>query len=124
VVDEYGGVAGLVTVEDVAEELLGSISEEPERPGVEHVAPGQWAIKGSLPVEDVTRLGVPVPDGDWNTVAGMMMGLAGRIMKRGDHIDLGDYRFEVLSAHGRRITRVEIRLLPDLTAAPDNEDHH
>lgn len=108
VVDEYGVTAGLVTVEDVAEELLGTISDEDEPAELEKVGDGRWRAPGSLPVEDLEEIGVEVPEGDWNTVAGMMMGLAGRLLSPGDSVENDGLRFVVDSVRRRRVTRVSI----------------
>jgi len=110
VVDEYGVTVGLVTVEDVAEELLGSISEEESLPAVQAVGEGRWLVAGSVPVEDLgEELGVDLPRGEWNTVAGMMLGLAGEILAPGSGVEAGGYSFEVSSVRGRRITLVDVR---------------
>lgn len=108
VVDEYGVTAGLVTVEDVAEELLGTISDEDEPAELEKVGDGRWRAPGSLPVEDLEEIGVEVPEGDWNTVAGMMMGLTGRLLSPGDSVENDGLRFVVDSVRRRRVTRVSI----------------
>lgn len=109
VVDEYGVTVGLVTIEDVAEELVGSISDQPEAPDIEQVAPDRWRVAGSIPVEDLeTELGMTVPDGDWNTVAGLMLGVSGRILESGASVEVGEYTLTARTVHGRRITRVDI----------------
>lgn len=107
VVDEYGVTVGIVTIEDVAEELLGSISEEESLPDVQAVGDGRWLVAGSTPVEDLgSELGIELPEGEWNTVAGMMLGLAGAILRPGSKVDVDGYQFQVDSVRGRRITRV------------------
>lgn len=109
VVDEYGVTVGMVTIEDVAEELLGSISDEPEEPGIEQVAEDRWVATGSLPVEDLAEvLDIELPEGDWNTVAGMMIGIRGELLSPGDHIDVGEFRLTVKSVRRRRITEVAV----------------
>lgn len=119
VVDEYGVIVGLVTVEDVAEELLGSISDEPEDQGIEQVADNRWVATGSLPVEDLAdALDIELPPGDWNTVAGMMLGITGELLSIGEHVDIAAYRLTVTSARARRITEVVI----ERAGSPDQED--
>lgn len=109
VVDEYGGTAGLVTVEDIAEELLGSISEEPGGSMVVQLSEGRWSVDGGLPVEDLADLiGMEPPDGEWNTAAGLVIGLLGRLPKIGDSVDLDGLRIRVSHLRGRRITRLEM----------------
>lgn len=120
VVDEYGVTVGLVTIEDVAEELLGSITDEPEDSGVEAVGDGRWVATGSLPVEDFgEELGLQLPEGEWNTIAGMMLGLAGRLLSPGDHVEVAGHRMTVDSVQDRRITRVNIERLEE---SQDEED--
>jgi putative hemolysin len=109
VVDEYGVTVGLVTIEDVAEELLGSVSDQPEQPDIEQIGHRRWSVAGALPVEDLhSELGVPVPEGDWNTAAGLMLGVAGRLLEQGDRVEVGDYVLTVEAADGRRITRIDV----------------
>ncbi len=113
VVDEYGALAGLVTVEDVAEELLGTISEEPGAPGIEEMGEHRWRVAGSLPVEDLEQLGLSVPEGDWNTVAGLMVGLAGRLLRTGDSVETDGFRLTVDAVARRRVTRVFVESSED-----------
>ncbi len=109
---------GIVTVEDVAEELLGSISEEETLPDVQSLGNGRWLVAGSTPVEDLRyELGMDLPDGEWNTVAGMMLGMAGEILKPGSVVDIDGRPFKVESVRGRRITRVTI----DYAGSEDSE---
>ena len=109
VVDEFGGTAGLVTVEDIVEELMGTISEEVDVPPVVSIGTGRWRVDGALPVEDLAELvGEELPEGDWNTVAGLMMGLAGTLLEQGDEVETPEHRFRVAGMRGRRITRVEV----------------
>jgi CBS domain containing-hemolysin-like protein len=108
VVDEYGVTTGLVTVEDVAEELLGTISDDQDAPEFEIVGPGRWRVAGSLPVEDLERTGMNVPEGDWNTVAGLVVGLAGQLAEVGDVVEADGFRLRVEAVTRRRITRVWI----------------
>lgn len=111
VVDEYGGTAGLVTIEDIAEELLGSISEA-DLGDAEAMTqtPGGWSIDGSVPVEDLEEmLDVDLPEGDWNTAAGLVMGLLGKVPAVGDEVEVDRYRMRVTQVRGRRVTRIEVR---------------
>ena len=110
VVDEYGGTAGLVTVEDIAEEVLGSISEDPTSNEMVKLADGHWIIAGGLPVEDLEPVfGSDLDDVEWNTAAGLVLGLLGRIPEVGDEVVYGDHVMRVKTTRGRRITRLEVR---------------
>ncbi len=110
VVDEYGGTAGLVTVEDIAEEVLGSISEDPTSDEMVKLADGHWIIAGGLPVEDLEPVfGSDLDDVEWNTAAGLVLGLLGRIPEVGDEVAYGDHVMRVKTIRGRRITRLEVR---------------
>lgn len=106
VVDEYGVTTGLVTIEDVAEELLGTISDDPDAPHVVALGPGRWRVAGSLPVQDLEHIGMIVPDGDWNTVAGLVVGLAGKLLDVGDTVEADGFRLKVEAVKTRRVTRV------------------
>lgn len=117
VVDEYGVTVGLVTIEDVAEELVGSISDEPGTPDFEETGVGLWRVAGSLPVEDLAHeIGMDVPEGDWNTAAGLMLGVAGRLLAPGATVQVEGYTMRVRTVRGRRITRIEVE-------RPSEDDH-
>lgn len=109
VVDEYGGTAGMATVEDVAEELLGSISEGTSETDLKVIGTNRWSASGLLPVEDLeTALGIELPQGDWNTVGGLVIGLLGRLPTVGDTVAVDRHTIRVQSVRGRRINRVEV----------------
>jgi CBS domain containing-hemolysin-like protein len=110
VVDEYGGTAGLVTVEDIVEELIGSIQEGRVDEEVVSIGESRWMVDGSVPVEDLEDiLGEEVDDTDWNTVAGLTLGLLGRLPAVGDEVEHAGHVLRVVAVRGRRILRVEIR---------------
>jgi len=109
VVDEYGGVAGLATVEDIAEELMGSISAGAAHSELVAAGPGRWTAAGLLPVEDLAAaLDIELPEGDWNTVGGLVVAELGRIPSVGDYLDIEGYHIRVIATRGRRINRVEV----------------
>ncbi len=111
VVDEFGGTAGIVTLEDIAEELLGTLSEEAAGETVAALAPGRWSVDAGLPVEDLEVItGARPPEGDWNTVAGLVLGLAGHVPALGDVVETDVLRLRVAGLRRRRITRVEVTL--------------
>ena len=111
VVDEYGVTAGLVTVEDVAEELLGTISDEEEPAVLQELGDKRWRAPGALPVEDLEEIGLDVPEGDWNTVAGLMIGVAGQLLSPGDDVEVDGYLLTADSVRRRRVVQVSIERL-------------
>ncbi|MGI9602713.1 MAG: hemolysin family protein [Acidimicrobiales bacterium] len=112
VIDEYGGTAGIVTIEDVVEDVLGPVADE-DASGETLIAPlgeGQWRIAGSCPVDALEHaLGVDLPAGDWHTAAGLVIGMSGRILGKGEDLVVGDVRFIVTEATQTRIERLELR---------------
>jgi CBS domain containing-hemolysin-like protein len=108
VVDEYGVTAGLVTVEDIAGALIGTISHGEEPSSITQVAVDLWEAAGSLPVDALAELDVELPEGDWNTVAGLMIGQAGRLLRPGEEIEVDSLRLRVDKVQGRRIMKVSI----------------
>ena len=110
VVDEYGGTAGLVTVEDIVEEVLGSISVTPVSEEISMVDSDTWVVDGTVPVEDLGELmNQYLEDDDWNTAAGLIMAELGRVPRLGDQITFEGHTLKVIGLRGRRITRIEVR---------------
>jgi putative hemolysin len=106
VIDEFGGTAGIVTIEDVVTRLVGRISHEDEVPvdGFRRVGDRTWTIPGSAHVADVELgLDVELPTGDWNTVAGLMIGIVDHLPVIGDSVELDGLTLTVLSVEGHRI---------------------
>ena len=111
VVDEYGGTAGLITLEDLLEELVGDIVDEfdVETPAVERNDDGSVLVSALYSVDDADELlGVELPQGPWDTVGGLMLDLAGRVPSTGDSVEVDGFRFTALDVRGRRIGRVRI----------------
>ena len=112
VVDEYGGTAGLVTLEDVLEELVGEITDESDRPLDEEVVAHEGAglvVSGRLNIDDVNdEYDLELPKDGWDTVGGLVLDLAGGVPARGDVFDVEDYRLTVVRMDGRRIEEVLI----------------
>ena len=108
VVDEYGGTAGLVTVEDIAEELLGSISEDGGDDELVRLDADTWSVDGLLPVEDLeTALEVDLDNGDWNTAAGFVVAQLGRLPDIGDEVAVEGWALRVTATRGHRVLRIE-----------------
>ncbi|MFV2000066.1 MAG: transporter associated domain-containing protein, partial [Acidimicrobiia bacterium] len=111
VVDEFGGTAGIVTIEDVVERLVGPISSSGSHrnSAMEYVDAGTWITAGTTDTGDLERtLGVSLPVGDWNTVAGLVIGLAGHIPGEGESVEIDGFRLTVIEVLARRVLRVEI----------------
>jgi putative hemolysin len=110
VVDEFGGTAGIVTLEDIAEELLGSLRAERVPEELVEVGEGRWSVAAWVPVEDLAyETGASLPEGDWNTVAGLVLALAGALPELGETVYTDGLELRVAGLRGRRITRVEVR---------------
>ncbi len=111
VTDEYGSVVGLVTMEDLLEELVGEIADEYDReePQVVEVAEGTYRVNGRVPIDEVNELlGVELPHDGWDTVGGLMLGLLGQIPQEGQEVRFGDLVFTAEQVRGRRIAKVLI----------------
>jgi putative hemolysin len=108
VVDEYGGVEGIVTVEDLVEELVGEIHDEYDRDVREAVRhpDGSVAVVGHFPLHDLVDIGVELPEGDYVTVAGFVQDRLQRVAKAGDVLTVGDWELRVDSVGGRQIQQI------------------
>jgi putative hemolysin len=112
VVDEYGGVAGLVTIEDLVEEIVGEIRDEHEKPEIVREGDRTFVVAGGMDVDRLDELFGIKPEGKESaTVAGLVSELAGSIPKRGEVVEGDGLRFEVLESTGRRVERVRITLV-------------
>ncbi len=113
VVDEHGGTSGMVTIEDIIEELFGVVSEEGivATPLLRPVGRSRWLVDGRMLTDDLEKsLSVTLPEGDWTTVAGLVMGLAGEVPKPGTELEADDLLLRVATVTRRRIRRVVVTL--------------
>ncbi|WP_444677152.1 HlyC/CorC family transporter [Halomonas sp. E19] len=111
VVDEYGGTAGIVTIEDILEQIVGDIEDEhdtEEDDDIRELGEGRYAIRALTPIEDFNeRFGTEFSDDEFDTVGGLVMQRFGHLPGRGEHTELGGWRFTVLNADNRRIRLLE-----------------
>jgi len=123
VIDEYGLLAGVVTVEDLVEEIVGEMAEEDHRPvpDVARESSGAMVLRGSVPVDKLAELfGIELDalagDSNATTLAGLLNSVAGHVPRTGETLELAGIRFEVLEANQRKVLRVRARR-PSLDAA-------
>ena len=116
VVDEYGGVAGLVTIEDVLEQIVGEIEDEHderEEDSIMQSGEQRYLVKGLTDIEDFNvALGAHFADDEFDTVAGLLMNAFGHLPHRGERVRLDHYEFTVVRADNRRIHLVQVAVLP------------
>lgn len=126
VVDEYGGTAGVVTLEDIVEELVGEVRDEHDGQDLPElaVAPPEegrpaWDADGSCRVDVLQRIGLDVPEGPYETVAGLVADLLGRIPAPGDRAELPGWRLSVRQVGHYRAERVRLVRIADAALAPE-----
>jgi CBS domain containing-hemolysin-like protein len=125
VIDEYGGTAGIVTMDNILEELVGEIQDEfdQEEPEIKSLPDGSIIVSGSLDIDDaVEEFGLPLGDeiDEYNTLAGYVLGKLGHFPQTGESINLGKYKMEVAKLDGKRIDL--FRLTPQ--TKPEHEDNN
>lgn len=111
VVDEYGGTAGIVTIEDILEEIVGEIQDEYDRelPLVERVGPDEVIVDGRIPIDELAEIfDTDFSDGDYDTIGGFVQKQLGRIPGAGETVDADGLRFEVQTVEHRRIRTVRV----------------
>jgi CBS domain containing-hemolysin-like protein len=115
VVDEYGSLVGLVTLEDLLEEIVGEIEDEYDRaePDIEPTADGTFRVNGRLPVDELNEfLESELPSEEWDTVGGLMMGILGHLPSQGEQCEFDGLRFTAERVQGRRISKVLVERTP------------
>jgi len=119
--DEYGGTAGLVTVEDLLEELVGEIQDEydQEDPMLSPLSPGVWRIDARMAIDDLNEhLDLDLPHEDFDTVGGFVFGQLGRQLKEGESVHYEDLEFVVEKTDGRRVDKLRLIMRPDNEPLP------
>ena len=119
VVDEYGGVAGMVTIEDVLEQIVGDIEDEydydEDEDNIIQNADGQYRVKALTEIADFNEIiGTSLSDEEFSTIGGLVVHQFGHLPKRDDEITLNGLRFKVLRADSRRLHTLLLEILPDL----------
>ncbi len=117
VIDEYGGTAGLVTLEELAEEILGRVTDEwvREEPDIRRISPAVYEVNAQLRVDEVNEeLGLNLPENDlYETVAGFLLYEMGRVPQEGEEYEWNGLRFHIVSMKGPKIERVRILVKPE-----------
>ncbi len=108
VVDEYGGVCGMVTIEDVLEQIVGDIADEydfdEDEDNIIRQDDAHWRVKADTEIEDFNQaMGTDFSDEDYDTVGGLILKAAGQLPKRNERVQIGDWQFTVLHADSRRL---------------------
>jgi CBS domain containing-hemolysin-like protein len=128
VVDEYGGTAGIVTLEDLVEELVGEVADEHDPPvsRVRLDRDGTYVVTGLLRPDEIRDLGVEVPDDDdYDTIAGFMADVLDRLPGNGDEVEVGDWTMRVVRMDGLRVDRVKLTpLIRDEADDSEVDAHH
>jgi len=125
VIDEYGGVSGIVTLEAVIEEIVGPIQDEfdVETPELQKTADGAYQVSGGMLVEDLEEaLGIELSDRDEDTIGGVVLSELGRAPAVGDKIELGPVSLEILDVHLNRINTLRLTVHQPAAVASDEED--
>ncbi len=125
VVDEYGGVAGLITIEDVIEQIIGEIDDEFDVEDDQNIRPQgerQFVVRGGTPIEAFNEhFATGLADGEFDTIAGLVMQQFGRVPRRGESVNIGALEFQVLRTDRRRIESLRVVVAPG-TAPPAASD--
>ena len=125
VVDEYGGVAGLVTIEDVIEQIVGDIDDEfdvEDDQNIRREAERQFSVRGSTRIDEFNQyFNAELPAGEFDTVAGLVMKQLGRMPRRGESVMLGMFEFRVMRTDRRRIDSLRVTIPPQFHSATPAE---
>jgi putative hemolysin len=122
VVDEYGGTAGIVTLEDLVEELVGDIRDEYDSEDDTVRLPGEIEIDGLTNLNDfATETGIRLPDGPYETLGGFVMAALGHVPDIGEQVEIPGFQMTVTELDGRRIARVHVKRHTVIESPPASE---
>ena len=125
VVDEYGGTAGIITIEDIVEEIVGEIEDEfdPDNKYLTRLSRREWLVDGRFPCDDAVDLGWPIEESDdYETVAGWILELCDSVPDIGEVFEVSGYKFKVQSMRGQRISLIRVTAPAPDEPAPQNEE--
>ena len=125
VVDEYGGTAGILSIEDIVEEVVGEIADEydPDRKYITRLSDDEWLIDGRFPVDDAIEEGFPVVESDeYDTIAGWLMDAVDFVPSTGERFEIDGYAFTVQAMRRRRISLLNVQKLEAANPAPQDVD--
>ncbi len=120
IADEYGAIAGLITLEDCLEELVGEIVDEhdTDEAEVERLSNGDYLVEGGMAIEDLNELlDIRLPDDDWETIGGFLFSTLEHVPEVGESVDFDGWRFHAHEVEGRRVRRLRVSVL-------QHHDHH
>ena len=125
VVDEYGGVAGMVTIEDVLEQIVGEIEDEhdvEEEDTIRKHSEAHYTVKALTPIEDFNEyFNLTLSDEEFDTIGGLVVHEIGHLPKRGERVVIGNLLFKVLRADSRRVHMLQLTLLPEAVEHPADQ---
>jgi CBS domain containing-hemolysin-like protein len=124
VIDEYGGTSGLVTIEDLLEEIVGEIADEydSEEPNVEPLPDGDYRVNARLGIDEVNELlGVQLPSTEWDSIGGLLFNLLGDVPKEGQEVEFQGLRLRAERVQGRRVGRIRIHRLTEAGVGDDTD---
>jgi len=124
VVDEYGGTAGIITIEDIVEEIVGEIEDEfdPDNKYLTRLSKREWLVDGRFPCDDAIELGWPIEESDeYETIAGWILDLCDSLPDIGEVFEAEGYKFKVQSMRGQRISLVRVIAPSEEELAAANE---
>jgi magnesium and cobalt transporter len=128
VVDEYGGISGMVTIEDVLEQIVGEIEDEhdvEEEDTIRRHSQIHYTVKALTPIEDFNEyFGTHLEDDEFDTIGGLVVHQIGHLPKRGERIVIGKLLFKILRADSRRVHMLQLTLLPGPVASTEEDAPH